>query len=225
MSETAEAVALPRDTAKVPGRRILRFPSIDEAMAEVDRLAEAERDGRLGRLGNWTLGQTLGHLACWVEYSYIGTPMKVPFFVRWILKGRKRKFLNEPMRAGVRIPGVAGGTLATEPMTTEAGLARLRRAMERLKAEAPSKPQAIFGPMTHAGVGRRCTSGMPRCTWASWSPRRGRAGWTTTSAGSGPPKRRQIAAIRRRARRADRHGRRPPVRMGLPPIWAVFAAI
>ena len=34
-------------------------------------------------------------------------------------------------------------------MTTEAGLARLRRAMERLKAEAPSKPQAIFGPMTH----------------------------------------------------------------------------
>ena len=35
MSETAEAAALPRDTAKVPGRRILRFDSIDEAMAEV----------------------------------------------------------------------------------------------------------------------------------------------------------------------------------------------
>jgi hypothetical protein len=150
MSEAAEAVARPRDTRKVAGRRSLRFDSIDEAMAEVDRLVEAEHAGRLGRLGNWRLGQTLGHLACWVEYSYDGTPMKVPFFIRWILKGRKHKFLHEPMRAGVKIPGVVGGTLATGPMPTEAGQARLRRALERLKAEAPSQPQAIFGPMTHA---------------------------------------------------------------------------
>jgi hypothetical protein len=84
-----------------------------------------------------------------VEYSYTGTPMKVPFFIRWILKGRKQQFLREPMRAGAKIPGVAGGTLATEPMTSEAGLERMRRAMERLRAEAPTKPHAIFGPMAH----------------------------------------------------------------------------
>ena len=149
MSNAAEAVARPRDTGKVAGRRILRFESIDQVMADVDRLAEAERAGRLGRLGNWTLGQTLGHLACWAEYSYIGTPLKVPFLLRFILRGRKRRFLYQPMRAGVKIPGVTGGTLATAPMSLEAGLVRMRRIMERLKAEAPSKPQAIFGPMTH----------------------------------------------------------------------------
>ena len=57
------------DTGKVPGRRPLRFESIDQVLAEVDRLVEAERAGQLKRLGNWTLGQVLGHLAVWAEYS------------------------------------------------------------------------------------------------------------------------------------------------------------
>ena len=81
MSEVTSTSAAPVDTAKVLGRRILRFESIDQAMAEVDRLVEAERAGRLKHLGNWTLGQTLGHLAAWTEYGYTGSPLKVPFFV------------------------------------------------------------------------------------------------------------------------------------------------
>jgi Protein of unknown function (DUF1569) len=149
MSDAAEAAARPVDTGKVPGRRILRFESIDQVMADVERLAEAQRAGRLRQLGNWTLGQTLRHLACWAEYSYTGTPLKVPLLLRWILRFRKRKFLYEPMRAGARIPGVPGGTLATEPTPLEDGLGRLRRVMERLKAEAPTKPHAILGPLSH----------------------------------------------------------------------------
>jgi hypothetical protein len=137
------------DTAKVAGRRVLRFETIDQAMAEVDRLVQVERAGRLRRLGNWTLGQTLGHLACWAEYSYTGAPLKVPFFIKWILRLRKRAFLHEPMRAGVRIPRVPGGTLATEPMPLDEALGRMRRVMQRLKVEAPTAPNVIFGPLTH----------------------------------------------------------------------------
>jgi hypothetical protein len=129
---------------------MLRFESIDQAMAEVERLAEAERAGRLRRLGNWTLGQTLGHLAAWAEYAYTGAPLKVPFFVRWVLRLRKRKFLYGPMGSGVRIPGVEGGTLATDPVPLEEGRGRFRRAMERLKAEAPTAPSPVFGRLTHA---------------------------------------------------------------------------
>src|SRR5262249_46932126 len=88
MSRTMEAAARPVNTGKVSGGRMLRFESIDEVLAEVDRLAEADRAGRLRNLGNWTLGQTLGHLACWAEYGYTGTPMKVPFYIRWILRRR-----------------------------------------------------------------------------------------------------------------------------------------
>jgi hypothetical protein len=148
MSQTTKSAGDAANTGPVPGRRSLRFNSIDDVMAEVERLAEAERKGRLRRLGNWTLGQALNHLACWAEYCYTGTPLKVPFFVKWPLRLRKRKFLSEPMRSGMRIPGVAGGTLATEPRSLEDGLARIRRVMERLGAEAPTKPHSIFGRLS-----------------------------------------------------------------------------
>ena len=139
----------PVDTKKAPGRRILRFESIDEALAEVDRLVDAEHAGRLKRVGNWTLGQALGHLAAWVEYSYTGAPLKVPFFIKWILRLQKRKFLYEPMRTGARIPGIPGGTLATEPMPLDEAEGRYRRALERLKSRAPTALNPIFGVLTH----------------------------------------------------------------------------
>jgi hypothetical protein len=149
MSTADQAPAAPVDTGKVGDRRILRFESIDQVLAEADRLAEAERAGRLRRLGNWTLGQTLGHLAAWAEYGYTGNPLKPPFFIRWFLRLRKRAFLYGPMRAGVKIPGVPGGTLATEPAPLDEALARFRGVMGRLKAEAPTAPSPIFGRLTH----------------------------------------------------------------------------
>jgi hypothetical protein len=137
------------DTGKITGRRKLRFESINEMMSEVERLVQAEKAGRLQRIGNWTLGQALGHLAVWSEYAYTGSPLKPPFFIKVLLRLRKQKFLYGPMRAGVKIPGVPGGTLATEPMPLNEALARLRRVMERLKKEAPTAPNVIFGPLTH----------------------------------------------------------------------------
>jgi len=145
-----ETSSAPVDTGKVTGRRLLRFESIDQVLAEVDHLFEAERAGRLRRAGNWTLGQVLGHLACWAEYAYTGAPLKVPFFIKWFLRLRKETFLYSPMRAGVKIPGVAGGTLATEPMPLDEALGRYRRALERLKVEPPASPNVIFGHLTHA---------------------------------------------------------------------------
>ncbi|HVS34730.1 MAG TPA: DUF1569 domain-containing protein [Gemmataceae bacterium] len=148
--QTNPTAAGPIDTAKVADRRPLHFETIDQMMAEVDRLAEAERAGRLGHLGNWTLGQTLGHLATWAEYAYTPAPIKPPFFIRWFLRLRKRSFLYGKMRAGVKIPGVQGGTLGAEPMDLDQALGRLRRVMERLKVEAPTVPSAAIGPLTHA---------------------------------------------------------------------------
>ena len=137
------------DTGKVADRRPLRFESTDDILAEVDRLAEAERAGKLRRLGNWTLGQALGHLAAFIEYGYTGFPLKVPFFIRWILKLRKNKYLHEALPSGRRIPGVEGGTLAIEPLPLDEAVGRMRRMLSRLKAEPPPKPHVIFGRLTH----------------------------------------------------------------------------
>ena len=133
----------------VVGRRRLRFESLDEVREDVQGLVDAEQRGRLKQLGNWTLGQTFGHLSAWVDYSYTGPPFKPPFFIRWILRLRKHKFLHEPMPAGVRIPGVPGGTTATDPRPLPEATEAYTRSLERLKAEAPALPHLIFGHLPH----------------------------------------------------------------------------
>ncbi len=149
MSVSARDTAVPVNTGKVTTRRKLKFDSIDPVLAEVDRLVEAERAGRLGHVGNWTLGQTLGHLSSWADYSYTGIPLKTPFFIRWILRSRKQKFIHEPMQAGVKIPGVPGGTLATEAVPLDDAVGRIHRTLTRLKSEPPTLVHPIFGALSH----------------------------------------------------------------------------
>jgi hypothetical protein len=149
MSTATRTPASVVNTAKVANRRILRFDTIDPMMAEVDRLVAAAQAGRLKQLGNWTLGQTFGHLAGWSEFGYRPAPLNPPFFIRWILRFRKQKFLYGPMRAGVKIPGVPGGTLVTEPMSLEEGLNRFRSIIQRVKAEPPTVPSPALGMLTH----------------------------------------------------------------------------
>jgi uncharacterized protein DUF1569 len=144
-----QAATGPVNTGRVVGRRNLRFNSVDEVLADVDRLVDAERAGRLKRLGNWSLGQTLGHLATWAEYAYTPAPLKTPWFVKAILRLMKRKYLYGSMHAGAKIPGVAGGTLGTAPMSVEEALPRFRQAFERLKKEPPTAPSPAFGKLTH----------------------------------------------------------------------------
>jgi len=121
------------NTAKVTNRRRLRFSTIDEMIADVDRIGAAEKAGTLRRTGNWTAGQVFGHLATWSNYAYEGYPFRPPWFIRWILKKKKTAYLRDGMPAGVRIPKVPNGTFGTEEMSTEEGANRLRRAMLRLK--------------------------------------------------------------------------------------------
>lgn|SRR5262245_47594836 len=149
MTTVAAPAVAPIDTGKVAARRVLRFETLDQMMAEVDRLVAAGRAGRLKHVGNWTIGQILGHLATWAEFSYTDMPLNPPFFVRWILKWRKTSFLYGPMRAGVKIPRCPGGTLGTDPMSLDKGLARFKRVVERLRREPPTVPSKVFGMLTH----------------------------------------------------------------------------
>lgn len=132
--------------------RVLRFNSLNEMVAEADRLVAAERTGSLKHTGNWSLGQTLGHLAYWINVSFDGYPpemQKPPWIIRLIVKPMRRRFTDKQMPRGVRMGKVPGGTFGIEPLSTEEGLARLRKAAERLKSAAPSQPNPCFGVMTH----------------------------------------------------------------------------
>jgi Protein of unknown function (DUF1569) len=132
-------------------RRKLRFNSIDDVLAEIDRIEQADRDGALRTTGNWTPGQIMAHIASWIEYGYDGYPIKKPFFLlRWILRLMLKKMLREGMHGGVRIPGVPGGTVGMDAMAISEAAERLRNAFHRLKRrEQAFHDSPAFGPMSH----------------------------------------------------------------------------
>lgn len=133
-------------------RRNLRFGSLAEVIAEAERIAAADRAGNLTRLGNWTPGQILSHLAAWASYPYDGYPSelgKPPWIIKVILKLKKKQFLNGSLPQGVRIPKTKHGTFGMDDVTTDEGLARLKKALNRLDAAPPSTPNVIFGPISH----------------------------------------------------------------------------
>ena len=109
-------------------RRTLRFSSIDEALGEAERLVAAEREGRLACVGNWKLGQALGHLATWANFAQDGYPPEVraPLPVRMILRLMRGTVLNKGMMPGVRVGKIPGGTLGLEPMDADEGMRRFR---------------------------------------------------------------------------------------------------
>ncbi len=137
------------NTAKTK-RRTLRFDSLDEMLAEAERITKAERAGKLKRLGNWSPGQAFGHLATWMNFSYEGFPpgARPPALIKFMLRFMRKKFLYQGLPAGVRIPKVDGGTYGTGRITIDDGLDRLRRSVERLRTEPAKFPSPAFGEMT-----------------------------------------------------------------------------
>ena len=137
------------DTTGLQTRRTLRFETIDELLAEVDRIAEAERAGCLECMGNWKCGQIFGHLATWAGFLYVKAPLKTPWHIRLILGLLKNRIINGGMRPGVKIPNVPGGTVGTEPLSLDEGVTRYKAALERLRRDPPTEPSPAFGTLTH----------------------------------------------------------------------------
>ncbi|MCE9548059.1 MAG: DUF1569 domain-containing protein [Planctomycetia bacterium] len=134
------------NTAKVAGRRTLRFASTDEVLAEVERLVAAPQ---VQRLGNWTLAQAISHLARSLDISVDGAKFRVAWYIRLVGPLLKKRILTQPMPAGFKLTGGAKTALVAEPeLSSTAALADLRRATARLKKESHREPHAIFGRFT-----------------------------------------------------------------------------
>jgi hypothetical protein len=136
---------------KTANRRPLRFASLADLRADVQRLADADRAGTLQRAGNWTLGQALGHIAGWLDVAYDGYPPSLPtppWPIVLVLKLLKNRFLNKGFPAGQRIPKVDAGTMFCDPLPLDQGLARLTDALDRLERIQPTVVNKIFGPLT-----------------------------------------------------------------------------
>lgn len=140
------------DTSQVRGRRVLHFATLEALLADARALAAADLAAppRLRRLGNWTLGQCLNHLAAWIEYPYIGYPpeLVIPDEMKANARAIKHELMTRTMNPGERLTGLDAGTLATEVVPTETGLTRLESAAAKLRTGDPPIPDPAFGLVT-----------------------------------------------------------------------------
>lgn len=139
---------MPIDTAKVR-LRTLHFQTPDQALAEAERIVHSSRAGKLQTLGNWTPGQTLSHLAWWIEA--IDQPDKVPplpWYVKLLGPVIKNKLITSTPKPGAKLPGAPTGTHGDAPATLDEGLTRFRAAVQRLNQGNFPPRHPVFGKMS-----------------------------------------------------------------------------
>ena len=133
------------DTSQVKDRREVRYESYQDLLAEIEQLL----GGDVRTLGNWSLGQVLKHLAETMHASIDGAPYRAGLLRRvtgpWLLRDQ---FLNRGMPAGFRLPACASEALIPGPTDGEAGLAALRRALYRLRAETDRAAHPVIGRLS-----------------------------------------------------------------------------
>jgi len=135
---------MPVDTAKVGGRRKLDYASLEELLADADRLSS----GPVKVLGNWSAGQIFRHLAIVYNGSIDGLTMSVPWLLRVMAPFLKKKLLRSPMPAGIKLPPDAAKVLTPGPTSTEEGLAELHAAVARLQQEPHRAQHPVFANLS-----------------------------------------------------------------------------
>src|SRR5690606_35833994 len=122
-------------------RRTLRFGSLDDIEAELDRIEQAHAAGALRATGNWTPGQVLQHLAIFWAAAIDGFPaeMKPPLplvlVAKLLLKRRATSGATTP--AGFRLPRKARPHLEPPQTSFEDGMAAFRAQIARTRAGEP----------------------------------------------------------------------------------------
>ena len=151
---------MPRDSQ----RRALRFESIDQMFAEVELLKAAESNGTLRSGGHWTLGQSLNHLAAWVDYGFEGAPIKIPFLIRKLAPLMKSECWPVHSKPECDCPGLPAGRWRprwSPPMWPSLGCARRSRGcparLQRSRIHCSGRSATANGS--------RCTSATRNCTF------------------------------------------------------------
>ena len=138
----------------MPDPRRLTFDTLDEAVAEAERLRAAGYE----RAGNWDLSQVCGHLAQWILFAVDGPP-PVPLPLRPFFWVARRTFAPRQMRKSLESRSMPAG-VPTVPATVPpaggdeaAAVAELRTAVERFQQHSGEyHPSPMFGA-------------LPRETW------------------------------------------------------------
>jgi hypothetical protein len=132
------------NTAKVVGRRTLKFASYDELLADIERLTS----GPVQALGNWSPGQIFRHLAIAYNSSIDGFSLTFPLPLRLVGKVFRKKLIGMSMPPGFKLPASGQKTMVPPATSTEEGADELRAAIARLQQESTRAPHPMLGNLT-----------------------------------------------------------------------------
>jgi Protein of unknown function (DUF1569) len=135
---------MPVDTAKVDGRRKLDYASLEEVLADADRLSS----GPMKQLGNWSAGQIFRHLALAYNGSIDGFTITFPWPLRMMARVFQKRLINGAMPPGFNLPSDGAKALAPGSPSTEEGLADLHAAVSRLERESHRARHPMFGEIS-----------------------------------------------------------------------------
>lgn len=131
-------------------RRELSFNSLDDAVAEVERLAQ----GQVRTTGKHTFGQIVEHLARTHDMStgkIVGP--RPPFIMRLLMPIMKRMILNGPAKPGFKLPAAAEAFFWPEgDVDVQQALTHLKESVENYKTNGPLEVHPVFGKATREQI-------------------------------------------------------------------------
>jgi hypothetical protein len=134
------------DTKTVPGRRELTFASLDEVVADAEKLVASPNTKMLG---NWPLSQLLTHLATAINGSIDGYSAKAPWFIRLIGPLMKGRFLRNKMSPGFKLPKEVEVGFFPAAASSQDALEELRAVVGRTQNERMTARHPVLGTLTH----------------------------------------------------------------------------
>jgi hypothetical protein len=134
------------ETKKVQGRRTLHFVSLDDVVADAEKLVASPETKMLG---NWPLDQLLTHLAKAIDGSIDGMPGRAPWFIRLVGPLVKGRVLKSGMQAGFKLPKQVEAGFFPTAGSAQAALDTLRRAVGRAGSERMTASHPVLGDLTH----------------------------------------------------------------------------
>jgi len=136
--------------AAKPERRELKFNSLHEAVAEVERLAE----GNVRTTGKHSFGQIIEHLARTHDMStgkIVGP--RPPLFMRLLMPIMKGFILNGPVKPGFKLPAAAEAFFWPDgEVDVPQAIAHLRESVENYDANGPLAVHPVFGKATREQI-------------------------------------------------------------------------
>ena len=130
-----------------PTHRKLHFATVDEAVAEVERLAACQ----VQTMGNFSFPQIINHLATAFDISSAHQmPPKMPLALRLLGPLVARWIIKRPMEPGVKLPSQAQAFFWKDDQDLEPALNNFREAFARY-CDMESLPRhPLFGNLSRA---------------------------------------------------------------------------